>query len=154
LPFKDRERRLAYLKSWRRAYREKHGISYAAARVKKKLRELKAKLGKCQNPTGGLADASLLEFAHIKDTYLVRTRRGFRGRYRKYRDIMQHPDCYTILCHGCHDRFDAGMLDIKPKSLLELQFELGVSIWGSRLYLPLPAAPTPLLVPAQSRSGV
>lgn len=44
-----------------------------------------------------------LEFAHIKPTDLNGQR---RGRNKRIIDILNHFDCYNLLCKDCHSWYD------------------------------------------------
>lgn len=61
----------------------------------------------------------LLEFAHVKPTGL---KGAGRGKYVRVRDIKQHPTCYALLCHGCHeikDRASGTWCNMKSKGGLK-----------------------------------
>lgn len=45
-----------------------------------------------------------LEFAHIRDTGL--SGEG-RGRVNRLLNVINNPDCYTLLCDTCHTAFDS-----------------------------------------------
>lgn len=44
-----------------------------------------------------------LEFAHVKPTGLCGRGRGLKTRFV---DVLHYPDCYELLCHGCHHVLD------------------------------------------------
>jgi hypothetical protein len=44
-----------------------------------------------------------LEFAHVKPTGLCGRGRGLKNRFV---DVLRNPDCYELLCHGCHHVLD------------------------------------------------
>lgn len=58
---------------------------------------------KCQQC--GSTDLKECEFAHIKETPLSHTVEG-RGSYTRLKDIVDHPDCYLLLCASCHKILD------------------------------------------------
>ena len=77
--------------------------------IKKKIVELREAMGgRCSNllcPT----PTENLEFAHIEPTGIE----GWgRGRKERYYDVIKHPDCYILLCKGCHRLFDNGELHL------------------------------------------
>lgn len=55
--------------------------------------------GKC-NACG---DTDELEFAHIRPTGLNGCG---RGKSRRLRDVLAHPDAYLLLCVECHEALD------------------------------------------------
>jgi hypothetical protein len=55
-----------------------------------------------------------LEFAHIKETGLSGEGRGQRKRYY---DIKNHPDCYTLMCKKDHKDFDKISSELKEEWL-------------------------------------
>ena len=55
--------------------------------------------GKCQD----CGTKKKLEFAHAKDTGL--NGHG-RGSYKRIRNILDNSECYRLLCHSCHSKFD------------------------------------------------
>jgi hypothetical protein len=63
-----------------------------------------------------------LQFAHIKKTNLSGRSRGL---VKRYLDITQNPDCYTILCgnhkHSCHILYDNNKIKIdETKTLISI----------------------------------
>jgi hypothetical protein len=50
-----------------------------------------------------------LEFAHLNTTELSGRS---RGSYERYKDIIQNPDCYILLCKKHHHMFDNGELKL------------------------------------------
>jgi len=142
LPFKDPEKRRAYYLAWKINFKAENGRSHSAVWIRRRIDELRQLFGQCQNCR---IVTIYGEFAHIKETPLSKVHRG-RGRRRVFFDIMKHPDCYTYFCKGCHGQYDAGLLGIKPKSLLELQFKVGVIVWGAKLYPP-PMEVAPVVSP-------
>lgn len=52
-----------------------------------------------------------LEFAHVAPTPIVATYKGHarrgRGRAERYHDIKKHPECYRLMCDGCHLELDS-----------------------------------------------
>lgn len=79
--------------------------NYTNELVKRKILELRERMGGrcvnplCENPTEDL------QFAHVKRTKL--NGRG-RGRKERYYDVVKNPDCYILLTKDCHKRFDRG----------------------------------------------
>lgn len=55
-----------------------------------------------------------LEFAHLKDTGLSGDGRGQRKRYY---DIKNHPECYTLMCKEDHHKFDRISPELKVEWL-------------------------------------
>jgi hypothetical protein len=66
-----------------------------------------------------------LEFAHLHPTGLegarARNAMGDLGRGRglpqRYHDVKNHPECYILLCHGCHEDLDRGEM---PRAAVEV----------------------------------
>jgi hypothetical protein len=55
-------------------------------------------------PPGGLCPVchvrAAVEFAHLRATGLS----GMgRGQYRRWLDVVRHPDCYQLRCRYCND---------------------------------------------------
>ena len=83
----------------------------------KALREMR-KVSECVC-CGSKAD---LEFAHVKRTALKGRERGL---VKRYLDITQNPESYTILCgrgrHSCHTLYDNGTISIdETKTLINI----------------------------------
>lgn len=59
----------------------------------------------CMLPTAcfGCGDLNDLEFAHVRPTQLSGMS---RGQYRRWLDVVRHPDRYILLCAECHREFD------------------------------------------------
>ena len=49
-----------------------------------------------------------LEMAHVAETGLSGRS---RGRKERVTDWLRNPSSYRLLCRGCHDMLDAGVLD-------------------------------------------
>lgn len=72
---------------------------------KGKMEELRqAWGGRCCIGFGGCWKTDGLEFAHVKETGL--NGRG-RGMPQRYRDIVNNPDCYLLVCRACHAKADS-----------------------------------------------
>jgi hypothetical protein len=76
----------------------------AAEIQRRKRRKLRARLvaqlgGKCRD----CPKTTGLEFAHVRPTELSGPGRGQNERLY---DVKRNPDCYTLLCGGCHWKFD------------------------------------------------
>jgi hypothetical protein len=72
---------------------------------KGKMEELRqAWGGRCVIGLSGCWNKEGLEFAHVKPTKL--NGRG-RGQPQRYRDIVNNPDCYLLVCRACHAKADS-----------------------------------------------
>jgi hypothetical protein len=50
-----------------------------------------------------------LQFHHIKPTKL---NGESRGQNKRFRDIVNHPDCYIPLCYFCHQKVTSDAIEI------------------------------------------
>jgi len=87
-----------------RGYKAKGKLSVYGAWYRK-WRALLVQIHGGQCKQCGSTDKSLLEFAHIGETPLSNTLEG-RGSYTRLKDILDHPDCYLLLCQDCHKILD------------------------------------------------
>ena len=106
-------------------YREKDQIlrwRERTARYTARLRERARALfgNRCQKC--GLSELEDFEPARLEFAHLARTKLKGRGRgsAHRLRDVLKHPESYTLLCRPCHmDRDYAGRDPWEPRAELE-----------------------------------
>ena len=88
---------------------------------------LKIALGGCFADNCSVTNLDMLHFAHIKPTKLHGSK---RGRAERIEDVLNHPDCYTLLCEDHHSDYDKEETHSWfPKSLLEAANEKGLLLF-------------------------
>lgn len=92
---------------------------------------------RCANPNCKMSEYDnvprhLLDFAHVKPTPIAG--HNARGKWQRLRDILTHPDCYTLLCNTCHNYLD----HYDPKALKTLPTVQDMMDVHARLQKPIP----------------
>ena len=77
-------------------------------KTKSKYRQVRVNLinfygGRCQGGCGDNHSSKELQFAHVFPTGLHG--KG-RGSWKRLRDVLKFPFCYTLLCYKCHVVYD------------------------------------------------
>ena len=102
-------------------------MNVAALRPVTTRAALKIALGGCFADNCSVTHLDMLHFTHIKPTLLHGSK---RGRAERIEDVLNHPDCYALLCEDHHSDFDKEETHSwMPKSLLARAIELNVYLF-------------------------